>query len=152
MMEEPMSSDLAEAVEKRLLPVIAPLGFSIVETVTGTSFDNATVKLQNADMRVRITRERGVVEVDFGPVSQPATWFDSDVVMRYLRVSNDGGLQLQAPRVLEATGAFILTFSAEIAAMLDSRLLDATTATMEDLKKKRFREQFGPWLSSKEND
>jgi len=70
---------------------VAPLGFTVVQSDTSDSFDNASVVLQAPALRLRVVRERSQVFIDVGPASEPGTWFDSAVVIDYLGLSSKAG-------------------------------------------------------------
>lgn len=139
-----MISDLTSVVERDLLPTLAPLGFRIVSSEVWDSFDNANVVLESALLRIRVVRERSSLLADFGPVSEPNTWFDSTVVADYLGISHDAGFHgRDAHLVLRGLGAFVRSFHTELATAFDPACLRDTKRELEALKGRRAAEQFG---------
>jgi len=136
--------DLRDEVRTTLEPHLANSEFRIVAHHTDDSFDNAFVVLATTDLRLRIIRERGKILVDFGPPTEPDTWFDSAIVMEYLDVSSAGGLLgTRTQDVLPAAAAFVNTFHQELAQMFAPQRLPETRQRLDVLKERRAERLFG---------
>lgn len=139
-----MSEDLLDLVNAELLPVIAPLGFAVVQSETSPSFDNANVVLQAPALRLRVVRERGQVFLDIGPHSEPGTWFDSAVVMDYLGLSSSAGFHDEDARgMLRGAGAFVTSMWRELTANFSSQQLAVTKKELRSLAEQRAAKLFG---------
>ena len=139
-----MSEDLLQAVKTTLLPLVEAQGFRAVESRISDSFDNAFVTLQSSELLIRITRERGLIEVDFGPATEPGTWFDSDVVLERLGLSIDQSfLGSRADTVMRGVGAFMRTCGGQVRAMFDETNLEMTKRELRRLKEARAERLFG---------
>jgi hypothetical protein len=139
-----MPEDLLNLVNEELLAVLTPLGFEVVHSETSDSFDNGSVLLEAPDLRIRIVRERGQVFADFGPPSEPNTWFDSAVVTDYLGLSSRAGFHDRNARgVLQGVGAFVTSFHDELGAKFDRQHLANAKKELDALKEIRAAKLFG---------
>ena len=138
-----VSEDLLRLVETELLPALDS-DFHVVSSEVSESFDNANVELQSPGLRIRVVRERGRVFADFGPVSEPNTWFDSAVLIDYLGLSPDAGFHdRDARRVLHGIAAFVTSLFSELREKFDPQHLAATKRDLEALMKERAAKLFG---------
>jgi hypothetical protein len=139
-----MSEDLLQSVRGLLLPALAPRSFEVVEAENFDSFDNALVVLRSPNLRLRITRERGQLLIDFGAAREPGQWFDSDIVLELLGLSTDTSFRgSDAGTVFRGVGAFLRTFGDELEEKLDEAHLAATKRQIEALKERRAERLFG---------
>jgi hypothetical protein len=139
-----MTEDLIEVVQSELIPALAPRGFDVVESATAESFDNAYVVLQAPELRIRIVRERSQVFADFGPTSEPNTWFDSAVIIDHLGLSSEGGFHdRDVQGVLHGVASFVAACWSTLTAMFNEQRLAATKNELEALKEKRAAKLFG---------
>lgn len=139
-----MNSDLLAIVETDLMPVLAPLGFSIADSAVSESFDNAFVIVEGADVRLRVLRERGTVFLDLAPTPVPNDWVDSAVVMDFLGLSGDGGFHGRETReVVAGIGAFITGLLSELEVTFNKEQWSSTKQALQDLKERRARRLFG---------
>lgn len=89
-------------------------------------------------------RERSIVVLDIGPVSEQNTWFDSAVVMDYLGLSPDVGFHDRNVRgVLSGAGAFITTMWGELTAKFGPQQLTKTKKGLTALREERAVRLFG---------
>jgi hypothetical protein len=139
-----MSDELIQLVRVHLLSAIAPLGFEITETEAFDSFDNARVVLRSSELRVLVVRERGQILIDFGPPSEPATWFDSDIVLEHLGLSIDGSFSREnAQDALRGAAAFVLACRSELTRLFAEQHLATTKHELKALKERRADRLFG---------
>lgn len=138
-----MAEELLELVNAELLPVIGPLGFTVVQSETADAFDNASVVLQAPALRIRVVRERSQVFIDVGPASEPGTWFDSAVVIDYLGISPKAGFHdRDASGVLRGAGAFITAMWRELTTKFGLQRLAATKKDLISLRDERAAKLF----------
>ena len=78
-----MASLFFDQVEKHFRYLIDDYGFSVVRKKQYDSFDNAKIVLKSKECCVRVTRERGYVEIDAGPPSGEI-WYDLATLVAYL--------------------------------------------------------------------
>ena len=116
-----MHEDLFQAVKAALVSSrLETQGFHIASSETFDSFDNAVVVLASPDLRIRITRERGQIFIDFGPRAESATWFDSDIVLEHLGLSrHQSFVASRASDAIVGVSAFIRRCGDEIREMFD---------------------------------
>ena len=139
-----MSEELAQLVRVHLLSAIAALGFEITETESFDSFDNARVVLRSNELRVLVVRERGQILIDFGPPSEPAIWFDSDIVLEHLGLSVDRSFSRENDvDALRGAAAFVLACRSELTRLFDGRHLATTKHELKALKERRAERLFG---------
>jgi hypothetical protein len=135
---------LQQLVTDIALPVLAPIGFRLVAAEEPQVFDNAYCVLASEQLRVRVLRERGVVFMDIGPVSEPGLWFDSAVLMEFLGLSHDAGFHdANSTRVLTGAAAFLLRFHVELASAFSAHRLSQTKRELEAIKEERANRLFG---------
>jgi hypothetical protein len=133
-----MGQDLLELVGQDLLPVLRPLGFEVMQAETADSFDNASVVLQSKALRVRIVRERSLLFADFGPSSEPNTWFDSAVVIDYLGLSAEAGFHgRNSDEVLRGIGKFVSSLWDELQRVFDHQHVVESKRVLTSLKEAR---------------
>ena len=95
-------------------------------------------------MRIRVLRERGIVVLDVGPVTEPNTWFDSAVVMEYLGLSSDSGFHDRDARdVLRGAGAFVTSMWTELTTKFSPQELAHTKHELIVLREERAIRLFG---------
>jgi hypothetical protein len=82
-------------VEKYFHYLVDEYGFSVVEKKQHDSFDNAKVVLRSEECCIRVTREKGYVEVGAGPSSEEI-WYDLPTLVAYL-TEGDEELQYDVP-------------------------------------------------------
>jgi hypothetical protein len=132
-----------DLVNAELMPAIAPLGFVIVHNQVSVSFGDALVEVEAPTLRLRAIRDRSQVFVDFGPVSERATWFDSDLVLEHLGpMSSTSHRSRDATTVLRATATFLTSFREELETLLDAHHLPDTKREMEMLGERRAAKEF----------
>lgn len=139
-----MAEDLLENTESYLLPAIRELGMRVVDGEQFTSFDNASVTLAGPGIRLRIVRERSQVFADFGPPSEPQTWYDSAVVMDFLGLSNNAGFHdTNEESMLTGLASFMRSFHPHLQEAFSERCLPTTKTRLEALKAARSKKMFG---------
>lgn len=139
-----MSDVFLKLVSDELLPILAPFGFQVVSSEIADVFDNASVELEAPALRVRVLRERSIVVLDLGPSSEAGTWFDSAVVMEYLRLSADAGFHDRDARgVLRGAGLFIRSMWDELTTMFGPEKLPITKKELVTLREERAARLFG---------
>lgn len=139
-----MSDDLLQAAQRNLLPALEPLGFEVTESQTFDSFDNARVVLQNAELRICVIRERGQLGVDFGPPTEPGTWFDSDIIFEHLGLSSGSSFEgARAEDVLRGVAAFVVACRTELTRMFDVVHIADTKRELKILMERRAERLFG---------
>lgn len=133
-----MTGNLLELVNEELLPALTPLGFRVASSEVADVFDNAAVVLEAPALRVRVLRERSIVVLDVGSVSEQNTWFDSAVVMDYLGLSTDAGFHDRNVRgVLSGAGEFITTMWGELTAKFGPQQFAKTKKDLTALREER---------------
>ena len=139
-----MIEPLLDLVAAELLPAIAPLGFVVVASSVADVFDNATVVMQSAGLRIEVVRERGIVNLDVGPVTEPGTSFGSGLLLNYLGLSAGYGyVGPDARSVLRAAGAFVTSMGDELQTMFEPERLARTKRDLGALAKERAKKMFG---------
>lgn len=79
-----MQVDLTEAVERALLGVSLGIEMRLVRH-TGSRWMFETVDLESGTLKIRLSKQRGIIEVLFGSsLDDPREWFTSAEVMRVL--------------------------------------------------------------------
>lgn len=137
-------TDLLSEVESDLVPVLAPLGFRVVDSEVSDHFDNATVVLEGRGLRLQILRERGVVSLDIAPSFAPTAWVDSAVLMEHLGLAKDSGLQVtDASDMMRGVGRFVSAMLPELQSIFGERRWGESRARLEALKRDRADRLFG---------
>ena len=72
-----------DQVEKHFRYLINDYGFCVVRKKQYDSFDNAKIVLRSKECSIRVTRERGYVEIDAGP-SSGEVWYGLHTLIAYL--------------------------------------------------------------------
>lgn len=72
-----------DQVEKYFRYLVDEYGFSVVEKEQYDSFDNAKIVLRSKEFCIRVTREKGYVEIDAGPSSEEI-WYGLATLVAYL--------------------------------------------------------------------
>jgi len=134
----------ADLVNAELLPIIAPLGFVVVDSEVAHVFDNARVDLQAPELRLRAIRERGCVWVNVGPVSEPGTWFDPDLILIHLGLASITQAMDREPHAaLRGAGQFVVTMWKDLAAMCAPDQLAATKRALNAIAHERAKVLWG---------
>jgi hypothetical protein len=139
-----MSEDLLNLVNAELLPSLTGLGFRVVSNEAADVFDNAEVVLTAPALRIRVLRERSILVLDVGSISEPNTWFDSSVVMEYLGLSADARFHDQHARaVLQGVGIFITSMWHELTETFSPQVFTTAKNDLLALREERASRRFG---------
>lgn len=138
------SKSLLKLVNTKLMPQLASLNYRVVEHEEGESFDNAIVVVDGPGFRMRIIRERGQLFVDFGSHAEPASWFDSSVVMGLLALRDgDGWHSTKAGVVLLELAAFVLANEARLVGLFGSSRFAETKERLRAVREQQSVERWG---------
>ncbi|HEX6053622.1 MAG TPA: hypothetical protein VFZ21_30340 [Gemmatimonadaceae bacterium] len=79
-----MAINLLEKARRNLLPFVEGSGVRLASS-TGSRWTFETVDLERGDLRIRMLKERGLIEVLFGSAVDPQEWFNAAEVLEHLR-------------------------------------------------------------------
>ena len=146
-----MSADLLAQVTELAQRVRPPL--AVVGSSESGSIDNATVELRDGAMLWRIVRERLVLELVAYPEFDRRSWYDADLLKRFLGIATraqDGQMRgtMRAARELMARTIDDVFLELEelrepVAAAFNEATWPATRERLSELGYRRDEELFG---------
>jgi hypothetical protein len=145
MMETQMANALLQHVESELVPVLRSPA-TVVDTMDFGQPEDGLVILRFKDLRIQITRDRGEMRVDIGPMSQPHIDFDDQVLGELLGLGT-GKLLFDSKSTegsMKAIASFLNAYGDTLASMFGPEHFAETRCQLDALREARVQRLFGP--------